>query len=290
MGACLTPYRKREQNGQPEVNVPCGKCYDCCMRRASGWSFRLMQESKKSVYSHFITLTYATEHVPITGNGFMSFNKRDTQLFWKRLRKQVSQFWAAYQEKNKIILKDVPPVRYYLAAEYGGKTRRPHYHAIVFNVPDPYCIERSWGLGTVWYGSVSAASVGYCLKYISKPRTSRRHQRDDRVMEFGTFSKGLGLGYLTDQVRAWHKADLDGRMYLVYEGGKRCAMPRYYKQKLYTCDERAFIAIGAAKRALDNQNKLIRKLGSADEYDAYVSRVVTARLEKLHKNLKKDRL
>ena len=29
------------------------------------------------------------------------------------------------------------PIKYFLAAEYGDKTKRPHYHAIVFGLKPP---------------------------------------------------------------------------------------------------------------------------------------------------------
>lgn len=39
----------------------------------------------------------------------------------------------------------------------------------------------------------------------------------------------------------WHKADLDNRMYLPIEDGKKIAMPRYYKLKLYSDEERGYL-------------------------------------------------
>lgn len=39
---------------------------------------------------------------------------------------------------------------------------------------------------------------------------------------------------MSDAVVKWHRADLDNRMYCVIEDGKKIAMPRYYKDKLYT--------------------------------------------------------
>lgn len=40
----------------------------------------------------------------------------------------------------------------------------------------------------------------------------------------------------------WHKDDLDNRMYMVIEGGKKISMPRYYKDKIYTEEERERVA------------------------------------------------
>lgn len=51
-------------------------------------------------------------------------------------------------------------------------------------------------------------------------------------------SKGIGASYLSDNIRAWHLADLENRMYCPIEDGKKIAMPRYYKNKIYTEQQR----------------------------------------------------
>lgn len=127
--------------------------------------------------AQFITLTYDTKHVPITKNLFMSLRKRDVQLFMKRLRFMHGP------------LKDgQKPIKYYVAGEYGGRTLRPHYHIILFNA-DLKHIQSAWDLGQVHYGTVTDASVGYTLKYISKPGRIPLHRNDDRVPEFALMSK-----------------------------------------------------------------------------------------------------
>lgn len=212
--ACLTPYRLSDERGGHLV--PCGKCPKCRARRTSNWSFRLQEHDKIVTNSHFITLTYATEHVPITPNGFMTINKRDCQLFMKRLRKGNSK-----------------QLKYYLCGEYGSKTNRPHYHLILFNA-EIDTIQNAWQLGSVHYGQVSGASVGYTLKYINKLGKIPIHRNDDRVPEFQLMSKGLGANYLTDNMVKWHLADKLERMYINLPDGKKAAMPRYYKNKIYT--------------------------------------------------------
>lgn len=173
---CFNPFIVKDKI-KGDIPVPCGKCPPCLKRRASGWSFRLMQEDKKAQSSQFITLTYDTQNVPITKKGFMSLCKRDVQLFFKRLRK-------ANKSGTKI--------RYYIVGEYGGKTYRPHYHIILFNTPVEI-IQAAWKNGSVYYGNVTGASVGYTLKYMCKPRRIPLHQNDDRIPEFAHMSKESGL-------------------------------------------------------------------------------------------------
>lgn len=218
--------------------VACGKCPACYARRVSQWSFRLMQEDKIATSSKFITLTYDTKYVPITLSGFMSVSKRDVQLFFKRLRK----------------LNDTK-LKYFAVAEYGGKTYRPHYHIILFNAKLD-TIQLAWNLGNVHYGDVSGASIGYTLKYMSKQSKIPLHKNDDRVKEFGLMSKGLGANYLTEAMRNWHHADKNNRMYCNLMDGKKIGMPRYYKSKIYTDEERKIVGWHTRKKQVEQQDKI----------------------------------
>lgn len=161
------------------IHVPCGKCPKCLKRRASGWSFRLMQEGKSALSALFVTLTYAKD-IKTTKNGYMTLNKRDAQLFFKKLRKKRSK------KENQDA-----PIKYYLCGEYGGKFKRPHFHAIVFNSSYDHVLN-SWDHGNVHFGDVNGASIGYCLKYMQKPKQTGKHANDDRLPEFSLMSKGLG--------------------------------------------------------------------------------------------------
>lgn len=201
-----------------------------------------MQEERRSSSSWFITLTYDTDFVPITKRGFMTINKRDCQLFLKRLRKA-----------NK-----AKKIKYYLAAEYGTKFMRPHYHVIMFNV-DVNTVTSAWGNGSCYFGSVTGASVGYTLKYMSKEKQVPKHRNDDRMPEFSLMSKGLGKAYLSDAMVAWHKADLDERMYCNLFDGRKIAMPRYYKDKIYTEQERKRVAFFQRIKMVAEQEKEIQE-------------------------------
>jgi len=64
------------------------------------------------------------------------------------------------------------------------------------------------------------------------------HQNDDRKKEFSVMSKGLGSNYITEAMIKWHKNNLEQRMYVPIENGKKIAMPRYYKDKMYNEEEK----------------------------------------------------
>lgn len=227
---CDSPFWVLPKAGFEKVPVPCGRCPPCKMRRVNSWVFRLLQEQKVAVSSHFITLTYDTRFVPISDNGFMTLKKSDYQNFMKRLRK----LW--YQKYP-----DSPPIKYYACGEYGTQNLRPHYHAIIFNLVDESLVADAWALGgemlgQIHIGQVTGDSIAYTMKYIDKPKQPRRHARDDRVSEFALMSKRLGANYLTPEMVDYHKADL-ARLYATKDGGHRIGLPRYYRNKIYTEQE-----------------------------------------------------
>jgi len=217
---CDSPYYVLPKAGVEKVPVPCGKCPPCKLRRVNSWVFRMLEESKVSTSSHFVTLTYDTRFVPISKNGFMSLDKGEFPRFMKRLRKICPGH----------------SLKYYAVGEYGTNNKRPHYHAVIFNIPDISLINDAWGLGAVHIGNVTGDSIAYTMKYIDKNGRIPEHYRDDRVPEFPLMSKGLGKNYLSEAMIDYHKADLS-RLYVTKEGGHKIALPRYYRGKIYTDDD-----------------------------------------------------
>lgn len=274
---CTTPFMLSEKNGGHPV--PCGKCLNCLKRRVSAWSFRLMQEFKNSANGYFLTLTYDTDSVPITKNGFMELNKRDLQLFFKRLRKAHNKSDRGLGQR----------IKYYAVGEYGTKSRRPHYHIIIFNVDlavllgEKYAnavgsvfkldgkkefVCKQWinqqtfkPIGHITIGQISEASVGYTMKYVSKPSQVPLHRNDDRQIEFSLMSKGIGISYLTKAMQLWHLNDLENRMYCNLAGGKKIAMPRYYKNKIYSEEQRKKAGGAMAMESVQEKWEHIQKVG-----------------------------
>jgi len=242
MAQCISPFTIRDANKQ-QIPVPCGKCCNCLKRRANGWAFRLRIENRQHVLAAFVTLTYQTEFVPISKNGWMTLNKKDVQLFIKRLR-QVNQRKFKNYEK----------IKYYVAGEYGSQGDRPHYHLIIFGChPDSFV--HAWRnddepLGNVNVDIVNDATIDYSLKYIHKLAITRFRDFDDRLPEFQLQSKGLGIAYLTNAMATWHKQLLEERYYVAKDGNVKIPMPRYYKLKIYDVYEK-----NAIKSAMEILNK-----------------------------------
>lgn len=283
---CITPFQVRDKITQQWMALPCGKCPNCMKRRTSGWSFRLMKEGERSETALFVTLTYDTKYVPLTKNGFMTLNKRDIQTYMKRLRKL---------SETKL--------KYYVCGEYGSKRDRPHYHMIIFNA-DAEKVERAWSeykagygyvpFGSIYIGQVNEASIGYTLKYMQKPGKIPKHQNDDRQKEFSLMSKGLGANYITNNMIIWHKNDLLNRMYVPMIQGKKIAMPRYYKDKIYTETQKLLINNHLKVIMSDEQQK--QELELIEEFGNYAEKVLVERhqvsFDKMYKNtqLGRDKL
>ena len=80
------------------LKIPCGRCIGCRLERSRQWAIRCVHEASLYERNCFITLTFSPEHFPKD----RSLNKRDFQLFIKRLRKKFG-----------------PGVRYFHCGEYG---------------------------------------------------------------------------------------------------------------------------------------------------------------------------
>lgn len=215
-------------------SAPCGVCPNCKQNRIAEWTFRLVQEQKRSIATHFITLTYESEHmdyvyVPHHRRNMGTLNTNHLKNFWKHLRQ------LELRAGNKI------KIKYYAAGEYGTEsTMRPHYHAIIFNVTDTKNYWKAWGKGIVDVSGkqVEPGAMAYCAKYIDKP--TRIHSEDPRQKQFSRMSHRLGDNYITPEMLKYHKADPKERNYVTYYDGIKQKMPNYYRKRIFTNLERHY--------------------------------------------------
>ena len=153
------------------LELPCGGCIGCRMERVRQWSLRCVHESRLYRDNCFLTLTYSDDNLPANG----SLMPEHFTLFMKRLR-------FAYGEG----------IRFFMCGEYGEKLGRPHYHACLFNFDFPdkelhtiskgnrvyksQALEKLWGLGHCWIGSVTPQSAAYVAGYVMKKITGDKAQ------------------------------------------------------------------------------------------------------------------
>ena len=260
-GGGWTPLNNRSSTGRG-MTIPCGQCIGCRLERSRQWAIRCIHEAQmfgnKNV---FVTLTYNNQHLPLDG----SLDYSHFQGFMKRLRKRFvppnpfdpkldPEAYADFALKHG--------VRFYMCGEYGDESRRPHYHAILFNIkfddrvrwrktPTGYYQYRSktledlWGLGNCEFGDVTFKSAAYVARYIMKKvngDAATMHYCDidpetgeilaELKPEFSQMSRRPGIG------RGWiekFQSDVYPHGSLVVNG-REVRPPRYYDQYFRSVD------------------------------------------------------
>lgn len=174
-------------------------------------------------HNSFITLTYDDNHV---GDGRLHYEH--FQKFMKRLRRLQND-----------------PIGVFVTGEYGDKTKRPHWHAILFNyrprdakpkyetergdqVWESDVLSKTWGQGIAEFGSVTFESAGYCARYAAK----KLGHGPDQSHDFNPISKksskhAIGKAWLE---KFWPDVFNHGRVIL--PNGSSCGIPRYYEKWL----------------------------------------------------------
>lgn len=218
MARCVYPITIGKPGLKRWKVVPCGKCLTCRRRRQATWSFRLLHEMQQSTSAAFLTLTYDDEHLTY-GDEHPTLVKRDFQLFMKRLRKAQSKL-----TNDKIV--------YYACGEYGARTYRPHYHAIVFNLHPSLMLDAPvsniWKMGHCRFDDCNIKTIQYVTKYVMK---AGREPLNGKEREFSLMSKGIGKNFLTPQMKKYYQENQIP--YVVWKDGQKLSMPRYYKEKIF---------------------------------------------------------
>lgn len=232
---CFSPINIKDDTGNSPyryVQVPCGKCLECRKARSNSWAFRLEQEDKSSCSSLFTTLTYNDEHLHYADEN-PTLVKEHLQNFFRAIRKRTRK-----------------KLKYYCCGEYGSTTLRPHYHAVMFGITQDDVVD-NWKFGTPHFGDVNGASIRYVTNYINK---SKGLNPDGVQPEFALMSKGLGKSYLTTEMRTWHEQHYAN--YVILPNGVRQALPRYYRDKIFTDSDKKYISTLLSMRKHDEELSL----------------------------------
>lgn len=209
--------------------VGCGQCITCRINKRREWTNRIVLEGSLYEDSTFVTLTFNNENLPEDE----SVNKRDLQLFFKRLR-----------------INNAQGLRYFAVGEYGNDNHRPHYHAIVFGFPNclygvypdiekeqcpcKVCshIRDTWQNGNVCLGEVSVQSASYVAGYVTKGWT-RDVPLPGRDPEFTLKSRmpGIGAPFAHELADSLLRASATHVPYTVRHSGKYWPLGRYIREK-----------------------------------------------------------
>lgn len=157
--------------------LPCGKCLDCRLSKAREWAVRCTLEASLYDDNCFVTLTYDDEYMPED----RKLHRKHVQDFLKRLRHYCS-------------------FRYFGCGEYGSKTKRPHYHIILFSwYPDDInlygssrLLEKLWPYGFNLVEDCNFATCQYVARYTTK-KVYQQEKTDEFLMM--SLKPGIGAGW-----------------------------------------------------------------------------------------------
>lgn len=290
-----------KEKWNPEIwehfQVPCGKCIGCRIDSSRQWADRCMLEASYHASNYFVTLTYDDLHVPThwytsdinTGEAMpsLSLERRDCQLFLKRLRKRTGQ-----------------KIRFFGCGEYGSNTFRPHYHLILFGlelndlVPsgrsrlgfqyyESDTINKAWSIyhtpdpdhPSGWFEPLGYASVGACTwetcaytaRYVTKKLNGAlgTFYRDHNIEpEFSQMSRrpGIGRDYYDE-----HRDELYQKKYInlsTEDGGRKIKPPKYYDY-LYDidCPSEMYEIKQLRQHFAEERQKIIASQSDYDEFE-----------------------
>lgn len=235
---CHTGFRVKDEKTGEIFRVPCGQCYACKTRKTQEWVARLLYEERHALSSFFVTLTYNSDHIPLVHPDRLApyiaegkheswitptLQKSDLQKYFKRLRHEFTDPQS--------------PLKYFACGEYGTRTCRPHYHAIIFNCKNPLQFQDHWQFGDIHCAPFTSDTAAYVVGYANKPKVDL--SGDPRAPEFRIMSKGLGTGYCDDpRNQEWHLANPEERFYIPGLSNTKTPLPRLFKQRLYPAYKR----------------------------------------------------
>jgi hypothetical protein len=168
--------------------VACGQCIACRLNRKRFWVGRMLLEHHFSGHSFFVTLTYNDDNVPThlgeDGNPVQTLDPYDFKKWTMRWRKRFGK------------------LRFFGVGEYGDRTQRPHYHAVIFN-ESPHTVEwkvrQTWNEESKGFSMVSEfndARARYVAAYTVKKMNAKHPALGDRAPEFARMSRLPPLGYM----------------------------------------------------------------------------------------------
>lgn len=262
---CLYPgfvdnakYKPNKKNGgiippvydKRALQVPrgCGKCIECMKQRKRGWQVRLLEDIKTHTNGLFTTLTFNTESIIKlkwdVENYMIIDNKR--VKFYRKIEgydldnaiatRAMRMFNERWRKKYKKAL------RHWMVTELGHQnTEHIHLHGIIYTSEDPTIITDKWQYGFTWLGDeilgkrvnyVNEETVNYITKYVSKMDFQHKEYKP-LILN----SPGIGRDYTKQSKHNKFNGENTDETYRTSTGHK-IAMPSYWRNKIYTDDER----------------------------------------------------
>ena len=208
------------------IPVKCGCCIECRKEKQREWRVRLEEELRTRV-GYFTTLTIAPESI----NNL----ETDTGLKWEENPNEIAT--RALRLFLERVRKDTgKSIRHWCVTELGEEGDRIHLHGIFFGQKSAELVRKHWKYGFVFIGCFcNSRSINYMTKYMLK--VDIKHPMFKQIV---LASKGIGDGYFDRLDYLWQKQNYKNINVATYtfRNGTKMAMPKYYKNKLFTDEER----------------------------------------------------
>lgn len=216
-----------------KITVGCGKCFLCKKSYQSKWRLRLNHEYMYGAHdlknSYFVTLTLNEDY-------YQKALYHSSQL--------IREFLEAYRYQVKKRTGKGKSVFHWIVSERGEKRGRLHFHGILFDCVLPkYIIEQCWKYGFVSFKQLTLKRCGYVTKYITKGNSPSACKESVEHQPRVWCSAGIGKCYVElPTVRSLHVTPY-GLVPFIVKNNFVYGMPRYYKQKIFSDEERELLKL-----------------------------------------------
>lgn len=210
------------------VPVSCGKCIECRKKRRREWMVRLAEELRGGEKPPlFVTLTIRDEQLTRVKGTDNEIATQFVRWFLENCRKKLKH-----------------SVKHFLVTELGEEKGRIHLHGFIW--ADQALIFEKWIYGFVHIGTfVNEKSINYMTKYMLKQSI------DKTFVPKVLASAGIGKNYLNrkDSQRNIYKVTNTKETYR-FRNGTEIYLPQYYRNKIYTEDEKELLWIDKIKEGI----------------------------------------
>lgn len=264
--------------------LPCHRCLECRMKYSSDWAKRVALQLKSQPNDNwFITFTYSDSNLKYNEKGLPIIDYTDFQKFMKRLRKKYGR-----------------EIKYLCAGEYGTKSGRPHFHALIFGLKledlketgelnyegSKYYISKDidkiWGLGTHIIGELNYKTASYTTRYSLKKMRLYDYGELGIPPEKLLLSKGIGKEYFDENWQEIYRTD---KVYFK-NGDKliKSTPPLYYDRLMYKMGLDSIVDKNKEQRDFLAKN---RAVNDWENYDYNVQRKFETKKDYLKEKLRK---
>lgn len=213
--------------------IACGRCMECRKAEARNWRVRMLEDIRHNKNGIMVTLTFSDESIKELikatkekyGQGIIGY-ELDNAVATMAMRR-FNERWRKEHKKA---------VRHWTVTELGHNgTENIHLHGIIWTDKGGEEIKKHWKYGYVEYGQyVNEETISYIVKYIHKQDVDHKEYKP-KVLT----SAGIGKAYI-------ERIDAEGNKYKESEtkeyyrnrSGRKEALPKYWKNKIYSEEER----------------------------------------------------